>query len=137
MTPPPRLLDAVLASSAIGPLRALDAGGELTGMIPELEAGRGFEQPELHYFDVLQHNLAAVECLDRVLADGQPNAELRAALAWVDLEEAFSRTVEDLPILALLRLACLLHDVAKPATAVHIDGRLRFPRHGPHGAEMM
>lgn len=131
------LVDALLAPSAVERLRLLDSAGELTRLIPELEAGRGFKQPDLHYFDVLQHNLAAVECLDSVLADGQPNEELRAALAWVDLDESFSRTVEDVPILALLRLACLVHDVAKPSTAIYLDGRLRFPRHGPRGAEMM
>jgi hypothetical protein len=37
----------------------------------------------------------------------------------------------------LLRLSALLHDVAKPDTATIVDGRLRFPRHGPRGAEMM
>ncbi len=134
---PPGLLDALLAPSAAERLCALDASGALTSFIPELEAGRGFGQPELHYYDVLQHNLAAVECLDSVLASGQPNDQLRTALAWVDLDESVSRSMEDVPILALIRLACLVHDVAKPATAVHLDGRLRFPRHGPRGAEMM
>ncbi|MGI8927431.1 MAG: HD domain-containing protein [Tepidiformaceae bacterium] len=39
--------------------------------------------------------------------------------------------------MALTRLACLLHDVAKPHTAATVDGRLRFPRHGPRGAEVV
>jgi poly(A) polymerase len=41
------------------------------------------------------------------------------------------------PLLALIRLSALLHDVAKPATAIFEEGRLRFPRHGPRGAELM
>ncbi len=42
-----------------------------------------------------------------------------------------------MPLPALVRLAALLHDVAKPHTAIISDGRLRFPRHGPRGAELM
>jgi poly(A) polymerase len=137
VNPPAELLEALLAPAAAERLRALDAAGVLTELLPELEAGRGFAQPGLHFYDVLQHNLAAVECLDSVLAAGHANDELRAAFAWVDVDESFSRAIEGLPILSLIRLACLVHDVAKPATAVHLDGRLRFPRHGPRGAELM
>lgn len=106
-------------------------------LLPEMEAGRGFVQPELHHFDVLEHNFAAVGALDLVLSRGEHNTELREALAWVDLEGTFDREIDGQPLLALTRLGCLLHDVAKPATAAHIDGRLRFPRHGPRGAELM
>ena len=60
MNLPARLLDALLATEASTALRALDAPGELTSLVPELEAGRGFVQPELHYYDVLGHNMAAV-----------------------------------------------------------------------------
>lgn len=51
--------------------------------------------------------------------------------------EWLAREIDGRPILHLLRLACLTHDVAKPRTAVERDGRLRFPRHGPAGAELL
>ena len=137
MNLPTRLLDALLATEASTALRALDATGELTSLVPELEAGRGFVQPELHYYDVLGHNMAAVAALDAALGPGDGNRELREALAWIDLDETLERGIEDVPLLALIRLSALLHDVAKPATAIFEEGRLRFPRHGPRGAELM
>lgn len=137
MEPPPRLLDALLGSEAFPALRELDLAGELTALVPELEAGRGFTQPDLHFYDVLDHNMAAVAALDAALGEGEDNKELREALAWIDLDESLDRTIEGIPLVVLTRLAALLHDVAKPATAIFEDGRLRFPRHGPRGAELM
>jgi len=118
-------------------VRELDERGRLTALIPELESGRGFAQPELHYYDVLQHNLAAVGALDEALGATEGVRELRESLVWLDLDESLDREIDGVPLLALLRLACLVHDVAKPDTATIVDGRLRFPRHGPRGAEMM
>jgi len=122
---------------AAAALRGLDEAGDLTRLIPELEAGRRFQQPELHYYDVLAHNLAAVEAMDEAIGAGQAATELRAAVAWVDLDESLDREIEGVAITALLRLAALLHDAGKPFTATITDGRLRFPRHGPAGAELM
>jgi hypothetical protein len=137
MAVPGNLLDALLAADGAAAFRALDTAGELTAFIPELEAGRGFAQPELHYYDVLDHNLAAVAALDRALDPGEATGELRAALNWIDFDEWLGREAGGLPLTALIRLACLVHDVAKPHTAVFDDGRLRFPRHGPRGAELL
>ncbi len=118
-------------------LRAMDDAGALTELFPELEAGRGFVQPELHYYDVLNHNLGAVEAMDTALGPGRANDELREAMGWVDLDASLEPEIEGIPLVALVRLGALLHDVAKPATATIVDGRLRFPRHGPRGAELM
>lgn len=137
MPPPRALTDALLAPSPSAALRALDAAGELAALIPELEAGRAFRQPELHFYDVLDHNLAAVAAVEAALGEGDDGRELRRSLSWIDLGGALDREMGGLPLLALLRLACLVHDVAKPATAIVEGGRLRFPRHGPRGAEMM
>jgi hypothetical protein len=118
-------------------LRELDERGRLTAIVPELEAGRGFVQPEMHYFDVLNHNLATAAAFDRCIGHGEEGAELRAALDWIDFDASLERETEGLPLIALTRLACLVHDVAKPATATFVEERLRFPRHGPRGAEML
>lgn len=130
------LLDALMAERPAEALRELDAAGKLSAAVPELEAGRGFAQPELHYYDVLDHNLAAVAAVDAALGSGEDNLELRQAIAWIDVAASLDREVGGVPLAALVRLAALLHDVAKPATAVFEDGRLRFPRHGPRGAEL-
>lgn len=137
MTIDPILKEALLADSAFSAFRELDERGVLTGLIPELEAGRGFVQPELHYHDVLNHNLAAVAAFEAAIGEGETGLELRETIAWLELDASLARTIEGIPIAALTRLACLVHDVAKPATAIFEDGRLRFPRHGPRGAEMM
>jgi putative nucleotidyltransferase with HDIG domain len=131
------LVEALMADRAAEALRELDTAGRLSAAIPELEAGRGFAQPELHYYDVLEHNLAAVAAVDAALGPGEDNRELREAIAWIDLDASLDREVGGLPLAALVRLGALLHDVGKPATAVFAEGRLRFPRHGPRGAEMM
>ncbi len=137
MPPPAELLDALSAPSATAALREMDGGGQLTRLFPELEAGRGFSQPELHYYDVLDHNLAAVAAVEVALGDGADGRELRESLGWLDLDGSLEREVDGISIASLTRLACLVHDVAKPATATIVEGRLRFPRHGPTGAEMM
>ncbi len=138
MRPPASLIDALTADATAPALRELDRANELTSMIPELEAGRGFGQPERHYYDVLDHNLAAVAAADAVLGDGADGSEFRDELAWIDLDESFSPEIEGLPMKALVKLGCLVHDVAKPLTAITgDDGRLRFPRHGPRGGELM
>jgi hypothetical protein len=131
------LVEALMAERSADALRELDAAGKLTTVIPELEAGRGFAQPELHYYDVLEHSLAAVAAVDAALGGGEDGMELREAIAWVDVDGSLDREVGGVPLAALVRLGALLHDVAKPATAVFEGGRLRFPRHGPRGAELM
>ncbi len=128
----------VLAAPGAGArLRELDARGELTHRLPELEAGRGFAQPELHAFDVMGHSLAAVEAVDAVLGEGAAGRAFREAIGWVDVERWLARDIEGVPLVALVRLGALLHDVGKPATATVAEGRLRFPRHGPVGAELI
>lgn len=118
-------------------VREMDESGRLTAILPELEAGRGFVQPVMHYFDVLNHNLETVAAFDRSIGHGEEGIELRAVLDWMDFDASLGREIEGWPLVTLTRLACLVHDVAKPATATIVDERLRFPRHGPRGAEMM
>ncbi|MEO8540689.1 MAG: HD domain-containing protein [bacterium] len=137
MVAPADLLAALEAPDTLPRLRLMDERGELTRFFPELEAGRLFVQPELHYFDVLQHNLAAVGALDAVLGETEEGSELQGEVSWLDFHETLAIEVEGVPIGSLTKLAGLLHDVAKPATAIFEDGRLRFPRHGPRGADLM
>ncbi|MEX2081640.1 MAG: hypothetical protein WEC33_08485, partial [Dehalococcoidia bacterium] len=52
------LIDALESVDAPAALRELDERRELTLILPELEEGRGFRQPELHHYTVLDPILA-------------------------------------------------------------------------------
>ncbi|HCV00327.1 MAG TPA: hypothetical protein DGL25_03915 [Dehalococcoidia bacterium] len=138
MTPPQELLDAIAREGAEERLRELDKQGKLTSaLFPELEEGRGFEQPALHHYTVLEHNLSAVGALDRALGEGVEGVQLTDPSAENTRADWLERKIDKHPLLHLLRLSCLVHDIAKPRTAVVREGRLRFPRHGPVGAELL
>lgn len=81
--------------------------GLLTYIMPELEQGVGIEQRGPHRFDVFKHNTLALKF---------------AALEGADLG---------------LRLAALLHDIAKPATRAETpEGTYTFYGHNVVGAKM-
>lgn len=132
------MLDAIAREDAEARLRALDAEGTLTAaLLPELEEGRGFEQPALHHYTVLEHNLSAVGALDRALGEGVEGLRMPDPSIDISITEWLAREIDGRPLRRLLRLSCLVHDIAKPRTAVVREGRLRFPRHGPVGAELL
>ncbi len=129
-----RLRAELLGLLAAGPaapwLERMDAAGLLTAVLPELEASR---RCALSYYGrggVLRHSLDAVARMDFLLEHlgsvyPELQEEIRAHLGrWSASPEA------------LLRLAVLLHDVAKPATARRRGGRLRFFGHDERGASM-
>jgi len=156
----PRVVDAaaerrrdelarVLALADVGPaLRLLDDLGLLAALLPELIAGKGVSQPEqFHAYDVFEHNVRCVGAMDAMLAAARPD-DARAALLWDGLWRSFGwcegplraylaeELSEDRPRSALLKLAALLHDVAKPETrSVEPEGRVRFFGHSEAGAE--
>ena len=125
------LLLVLGAAQAGRALRRLDALGLLAILFPEVEAMRRTAQPLPHHFDVLEHSLRAVEGADRLLARleilGDIAEELPAHLA-----EEVGTGVDRA---RLLRLAALLHDVAKPDTRRLVRGRVRFFDHDLRGAE--
>ncbi|HEY7652526.1 MAG TPA: hypothetical protein VIG07_06865, partial [Methylomirabilota bacterium] len=93
-------------------LRALDRLGVLAVVLPESLPMRATAQPLPHHFDVWEHSLRAVEGVDALLAELDALAPwgpgLRAHLA-LDLGGGLTRR-------EALKLAALLHDVAKPET---------------------
>jgi tRNA nucleotidyltransferase/poly(A) polymerase len=132
--------------SAYAALRVLDDLGLLDELFPELAVGRGVTQPDdWHVYDVFEHNMRAVEALELMLSPRRPERAdawiwdvLWAAFRWheeplrayLDEELTAGRSRED-----LLKLACLLHDVGKPATrAVDGTGRIRFFGHSDEGS---
>ncbi len=128
-----------------GWLGLLDRLGLLTRILPELEAARGVTQPKEHYWDVLQHSMETVAAVERVLRSrlvgnvGEADPDVTGETPWDDdLARYFAQEVGGGHTRGLLlKLAALLHDVAKPATkTIEPDGRIRFLGHPSLGARM-
>ena len=130
-----RVRDELLAMLALPDaaraFRRADALGLLGVLLPEVEPMRATAQPAPHRFPVLEHSLRAMAGADRVLARLaalEPfGEELRA-----HMDEPLGGGVTRGPV---LKLAALLHDVAKPETRRVVEGRVRFFEHDLVGAE--
>jgi putative nucleotidyltransferase with HDIG domain len=88
-------------------------------------------QPAPHRFDVLEHSLRAVEAADRLLPRLGRLTPFGEGLARHMAEELGGGVTRG----AALKLAALLHDVAKPETRRIVDGRVRFFEHDTRGAD--
>jgi tRNA nucleotidyltransferase/poly(A) polymerase len=111
-------------------LRNLDAAGLLTEVFPELEPSRACARVYYGKGGVLEHSLRVVERMDFLLSE--LDAAFGADIAGRIREQLAACGAAGKP--ELLRLAGLLHDVAKPECARKIDGRLRFFGHERAGA---
>jgi poly(A) polymerase len=123
-----RILDAGEAGRG---LRLLDEMAGLDAILPEGAAMRRTTQPLPHHFDVWEHSLRAVEAADRLLA-AAPGVAPWAADVAARLDEDLG---DGLTGRAVVKLAALLHDVAKPETRAEVEGRVRFIGHDVKGAE--
>ncbi len=121
-------------------LEILDRLDLLCRVIPELEAARHCEQPRAHhYWDVWGHLLHCVEYAEAVTA-GHRNNAIYTMAPWTAAEDAyFSETIGDGHTRrTILKLAALLHDIAKPQTrAPDAQGRIRFLGHSEQGADIV
>lgn len=132
-----RILAAPEAGLAV---RCLDNLGLLTAIIPELEPGRGFEQPVEHHWDVLDHALETVSAIGFLLRQGSwkyGTQKILEDVPWSDtLQQHFATPVGSGTTHAVLvKLAALLHDIAKPATRIIANEKIRFFGHPDQGAE--
>jgi len=121
-------------------LAYLDELGLLTVMIPELAQTKGVVQPKEHFWNVFDHSLKTVAAADFLLRRGDweyTGKEVLEATPWsAELQEHFNLEVSSGSTRRLmLKLAALLHDIAKPQTKI-IDatGRMRFLGHAKNGA---
>jgi poly(A) polymerase len=96
----------------------LDTVG-LLGVIPELSLARELEGSPYHHLDTLDHVLEVVRGVERELDEGRIGSRVGE-----DSEQG-------------LRLAALLHDVAKPVTRGELEGRVLFVSHDSLGAGMV
>jgi putative nucleotidyltransferase with HDIG domain len=122
-----RLLRLPRASRGV---RELDRLGLLEAIVPEIGPMNSTSQPKPHRFSVWEHSLRTVEAVDLLLAklsSLSPYAEELAAYVAEPLGDGLTRS-------ATLKLAGLLHDVAKPQTRRVVEGRVRFIGHDVEGA---
>jgi len=121
-------------------LAYLDELGLLTALIPELNPARGVDQPKIHVWDVFDHSIQTVATVEFVLREGAweyAGEEILAPVPWSpELSRHFDREISRGSTgRSLLKLAALLHDIAKPQTkTMDDDGRARFLGHQQEGA---
>ena len=138
-------------------VRLLDDLGLLCAVMPELAQAKGVTQPKEHYYDVFNHLVEAVGWIDAMFckamgdekmdgetmggeyADESPD-ESRVSLVprFDGMDDYFAEEVSDgYDRLTFLKLAALVHDIAKPATkTIENTGRIRFFGHDDEGAEV-
>jgi len=118
----------------------LDELGLLTAIFPEMAGAKGVGQPKEHFWEVFEHSLKTVTAVDFILHQGgweYAGDEVLVAVPWSEtLARHFARPVSaGSTRRSLLKLAALLHDVAKPQTkALTEDGRTHFLGHAKDGA---
>jgi tRNA nucleotidyltransferase/poly(A) polymerase len=125
-------LIALVNGRAAGPgFRRLDEFGVVEVVLPESAAMRTARQSAPHRFDVWEHSLRAVEAMDAIAQGFEhlgPWGDALSAHAGESLGDGLRRA-------GALKLAALLHDVAKPETRVEVGGQTRFFGHDVLGAE--
>jgi poly(A) polymerase len=137
------LLRLLNASHGGQVLADMENWGLLTALIPELRPLKGVAQPKEHHWDVFEHSLKTVSAVDFILHQGVWEYQDRNILALVPwnetIAEYFDRAVSSGSTRrSLLKLAALLHDIAKPQTkAFDENGKMRFLGHPETGAEVV
>ncbi|MBI4333004.1 MAG: HD domain-containing protein [Chloroflexi bacterium] len=132
------LIAIIKAPGTYSWLTYMDKVGLLAVLFPELNESRNVEQPKEHYWDVFNHSLQTVAAVERLLTPGPVRSrdEILSPVPWsADIESHFSGpSAGAAPRGALLKLAGLLHDIAKPRTRTREGDRWRFLGHAKEGA---
>ena len=121
-------------------LRYLDALGLLLALVPELAESKGVEQPTVHLWDVFEHSLQTVAAVEFLIGENDWEYGSKDILSTVPWSDAIARHLsgevsKGSNHKTLLKLAALLHDIAKPKTKFVDDaGKAHFYGHTKEGA---
>ncbi|UCE98415.1 MAG: CCA tRNA nucleotidyltransferase [Dehalococcoidia bacterium] len=135
-----RLLENTKSSQSV---LYMDDLGLLTNLISDLAETKGVEQPKEHQWDVFNHSVRAIDAIDFVLRKGNwqyTDMKVLDYINWTsELAEHFkSKVSSGSNRRLLLKLAALLHDIAKPQTKIiNTQGRIRFLGHPKQGASIV
>ncbi len=120
----------------------LDKLNLLSEIIPEVDAMKGVEQPKEHNWDVFNHSIETVAAVEFLLHKSHwdyGSKDLLAVIPWSEeIRRHFNTEVSSGSKREhMLKLAGLLHDIAKPMTkTIEKSGRMRFIGHTKQGATM-
>ena len=121
-------------------LRLLDHLGLLCEIIPELNDAKEITQNGEHYWDVFNHLVETPGQVEKIISRQYERDEIfeEAIPDFIQIQEYFAEEVNDGHTrLTMLKLAGLLHDIAKPDTKIiESSGRIRFLGHDVLGSKM-
>lgn len=127
------LLETLTPDGSATQVEKMDFAGIIRTLFPELVLQKGMEQNDYHHLDVWEHTLEAISQLERVL-----RIEEDVLKPWSDrireyVDYKYPSGHRRRP---LLKLAMLLHDIAKPhCRGRREDGRITFIGHERLGAD--
>ncbi len=136
------LLALLSLPRAADSIHYLDRLGLMTVVVPELEDCRDVEQPTCHFWDVLEHSIQTVATFEFIAGEADWRFGNDEMLEYFPEEAGFEAYLSDtvstgVSKATLIKLACLLHDLAKPQTReLDESGRARFLGHARYGAAL-
>lgn len=114
----------------------MDCFGVFDVIFPEIKSLRGVEQGLFHHLDVWDHSLESLAQLEKLLRvlPKKISVEYAEKVNVYLAEEICGQRSR----LWLLKVACLMHDIAKPQTRfVSEDNRVHFYTHEKQGAQIV
>lgn len=124
-------LTKIMKSSKAGCVaKDLYDAGLLSAIIPEIKELRGIEQPGFHHLDCLEHCLATVNTMDRLIKD--------PCIKFSSCNVIKKWLISNKKKIPWLKWAALLHDFGKPQQKnIKKNGRVTFYNHDKKGAEIV
>jgi poly(A) polymerase len=114
----------------------MDAMGILEIVLPEIKPLKGVDQGKFHHLDVWQHSLESLLQLEELLKDLPGKISKKNAILLQEYLQ--SELCANRSRLWMLKLGCILHDIAKPITKfVGRDKKVHFYTHEKKGAEIV
>tara|TARA_B100000676_G_scaffold312899_1_gene389679 strand:- start:1872 stop:3347 length:1476 start_codon:yes stop_codon:yes gene_type:complete len=119
--------------NAIKQLNNLDL---LFNLIPELKLGVNEDQPKEHYWDIFEHNVQTVGYFENIIHSNNIETWILDEIYWnPQLKDYFMNdNISGYSRYSMVKVACLLHDIAKPHTKTIDNERIRFKGHHREGA---